>query len=447
MVSHVLEAGDPVAHLTVGDLPYVGVELEPGHEPVRLTSTGTSALSERLLALPDRTLTPIGANVPSEASLGAAFDAAVVCQPRVPVTLEPALRGREMTPLPLGAASPAARALSEVARDARAHRLVVVSNRWFQSSAQYAQTVLGLLSSGVVVVADDHVSLGGLLHPDLINALDFEVEAVLADSLVAESVSVRLRRLAWLHHDRILDREDSMWTTVQRPLPSVSVLLATNRPDFIAPALDRIAAQSHADFEVVLALHGVPGDGAGTLLSRRGLEGAVLELPTELPLGVVLNRAASVASGQLVTKWDDDDLYSMDHLVDVCLGLRYSGAELVGKAPEFIYFVEEDTTVLRNHSGYESMSDVIAGGTVTMPRLVLQDIGGFPPLRGAADHYLKKAVLHEGGSIYRMHGFGFVLVRQRHGHTWNPPPHELKAGTRRSWIGIPEVAGVIQTEP
>ena len=42
---------------------------------------------------------------------------------------------------------------------------------------------------------------------------------------------------------------------------------------------------------------------------------------------------------------DDDDYYSIEHLWDLVLALEYSGADLVGKAAEFVYLEEIDVTL------------------------------------------------------------------------------------------------------
>lgn len=452
MTRTVIVGGDAVASITLGDVPYADIPIDPSHQPItvgRGSGAGSIGSVGRTVGLPDRSLTPEGAKAPPDPVLAAAFDAAV--DPRVSVRAElsrfPAV-GVDHLMLPLGATDSRGSSLAGMVGAARTARLVVAERAWFQSGAQFAQVVLGLCGAGVLVSVRDLAPLDGYLHPEVIDSLRFDGSLALSDRLQWGAISAACRRAAWLHHDRVLATDGVEWSLEPRRLPSVSVLLATNRPHYVASALEQIAAQSHPDAEVVLALHGIDDDANyADEFVRLGLEGRVLTVSAAIPLGQALNTAAASASGDLITKWDDDDLYGRHHLVDVCIGLRYSKAAMVGKAPEFIYFTENNTTVLRNHSGFESFSNVIAGGTITMPRVAFDDIGGFPPVPRAVDHYLKRAVLHAGMSIYRMHAFGFVLVRRGEGHTWTPDESELTNGTERAWVGIPSIADVQMSLP
>jgi hypothetical protein len=63
--------------------------------------------------------------------------------------------------------------------------------------------------------------------------------------------------------------------------------------------------------------------------------------------------ALSFSSGALISKWDDDDWYGSEHLLDLVTALEYSGADLVGKAAERIYLAKHGMTVRRNNKGSE----------------------------------------------------------------------------------------------
>ncbi len=86
-----------------------------------------------------------------------------------------------------------------------------------------------------------------------------------------------------------------------------------------------------------------------------------------------------LAEGELVTKWDDDDWYGPHHLEDLIDALRYSGADLVGKAAEFVRLEQLDLTIRRFRLGAESYSSTIAGGTLLLRRSSLESVGGWAP--------------------------------------------------------------------
>ncbi len=202
--------------------------------------------------------------------------------------------------------------------------------------------------------------------------------------------------------------------------PSVSILMATKRPDMLAHALGQVGRQRgvHA-LELVLATHGFAPDAAAV----RELVGPDLPV-TLLPqqettvFGDVLAAATAAASGDLVLKMDDDDWYAPDFVADLLRARAYSGADLVGTADELYYLTDRDQTVQRRHPG-EFYTQWVAGGTLLLSRALLADVGGFAPVRRHVDRHLLDALAVAGATVYRTHGLGYVLRRNPSGHTYD----------------------------
>ncbi len=200
--------------------------------------------------------------------------------------------------------------------------------------------------------------------------------------------------------------------------------------------------------EVIVALHGVTDDAsqATACLREHDMEGHVIEVDQSVPLGSVLNLAAEVASGDLLSKWDDDDLYGEHHLTDLALALRHSGAEMVGKAAEFLYQEPENRTILRYRSGQERPSLELAGGTLTMSRLAFDDVGGFPPTRRTVDHYIKQA-FGPADSPSTAHTASASRSSATTGAIPGyPQPGHFDRNVEREWSGLPAVCGVMELE-
>ncbi|WP_336208398.1 glycosyltransferase family 2 protein [Nonomuraea sp. LPB2021202275-12-8] len=242
-----------------------------------------------------------------------------------------------------------------------------------------------------------------------------------------EEHSVRLRRLA------------------ARPAatPKVSVVMATKRPRFAGGALAQMARQRGVEVEVILGLHGVGYDEVRQAVEACPLPVSWIEAAAEVPFGEVLNRAAALASGDHLTKWDDDDWYGPDHLADLVLAASYSGADVVGATGEFFYLEPLRATIRRTTfaTGAAYPSEVwaehVAGGTITLPLAKFRDIGGFPGLPRAVDREFLKTAHEAGARIYRTHGLGYVLRRGlSEEHTWQLPlAHFLKVATSQ-WRGF-----------
>lgn len=233
-----------------------------------------------------------------------------------------------------------------------------------------------------------------------------------------ERHSVRLRRVA-------LDRLRS------DPRPGVAVVLATRRPEFLGFALDQISSQRCDRPQVLLGLH---GDGWPDDLGVALPDGAVLRRYDESwSLGAMLQDLTLLADASLVTKWDDDDWYGPNHVRDLVDAYEYSGADIVGKAAEYVRLEESDLTIRRFAYGAETYSWTLAGGAMMTSKRFLAEIGGWPDERRGVDAALLAAARAAGGCAYRTHGFEYILRRSAGGaHTWHAPDdHFLETASER----------------
>ena len=232
-----------------------------------------------------------------------------------------------------------------------------------------------------------------------------------------ESLSIRMRRAALRDHALPVRArqvaEAAGLPDPPRP-PLVSVLLASRRPHLLATALANVGRQSWPRLELVLALHGA---GFGDDDPVRRAAGPAMDFPhtvrllrldAQLPLGAVLNAASEAATGTLLAKMDDDDLYGPDHILDLVLAHGYSGAELVGKCPATVYLARPDRTVRCRRSPSETWSRSITGGTMLIARSDLLRAGGWRRAPRHVDRALVDDVLSAGGAVYRTHDEGYV---------------------------------------
>ncbi|MXZ98385.1 MAG: glycosyltransferase [Acidimicrobiaceae bacterium] len=291
---------------------------------------------------------------------------------------------------------------------------------------------------------------------ELHHCLGTELYGLMADETILtagqhrrEAFSVAMRRAALRDHSlRARVRQLLAPTGLCGPaLPTVSILLATRRPDQVAAAIETVASQTYPQFELILALHGDGFDRVG--IDRRLLAldrpARVVEVPERLPLGAVLNEAASVASGSLLTKFDDDDLYGPEHLWDLVLSNEYSRAPLVGKGAEFVYLAGSDVTLHRWRGAGERYvtTQSIAGGALMITRHCFDAVMGWRPIPRSVDQALIADVVGGGHRVYRTHGMGYLLVRHGGGHTWQAEDdyflaqaHEARSGCDLAFAGV-----------
>lgn len=230
-------------------------------------------------------------------------------------------------------------------------------------------------------------------------------------SFASESASVAARRQAW--------------APAVEGVP-VSALLCSNRPDRLPVALEQLAAMTHRPLQVVVVTHGFHADlvpeGTRTLLRDSGVDLVVVEAPATAVFGEALSIGARHADGDVVTKVDDDDIYGPDHVTDLLVARKHSGAVLVGKALQYVYVEEIDTTIRQDGqssvSTPETFSTWVCGGTLALDRVTGHTLGWFDAVPSAVDRNIQDKVLAAGGRIYRTHGLGYAYVRHTQGHTY-----------------------------
>ena len=330
----------------------------------------------------------------------------------------------------------------------RAHH-VVDTAAYHDGPITRAGRLAALAAVGAVVhIADNSADLFHRLGSELY-ALMADEGILTADQHQREAFSVAMRRSALRDHSlRARVRQLLAPTSLcGPPLPAVSILLATRRPDRVAAAIDAVSGQTYPRLELVLALHGDRFDRAEIDRRLHDLKhpARVIEAPGHLPLGAVLNAAAGESSGSLLTKFDDDDLYGAEHLWDLVLAQEYSRADLVGKGAEFVRLEGSDVTLHRLRDGGERYitTGSIAGGALMITRHCFDAVLGWRPIPRSVDQALLADVVGGGHRAYRTHGMGYVLVRHGEGHTWQADDeyflaqaHETRPGCDLAFAGI-----------
>ena len=288
-----------------------------------------------------------------------------------------------------------------------------------------AGTLAARAATGAVVRIDDgKPDLGPMLGADLFALMSDVARAADPDSYQQEALSIEMRRCALRDHSlRARAVQVIAAAGLDAPLPRVSVLLATRRPERLAAAVAAVSAQNYPRLELILAPHGdgFDDDSVAAAADRAGCPVRVTPVAGDQPLGAVLNAAVEASTGTLVAKFDDDDYYSPHHLWDLVLAHEYSQAELVAKGAEYVYVASHDVTVRmfgrrgERYLGYPGVS----GGAMLISRHHLHTAGGWRRIARHVDSALAQDVTRIGGRIYRTHGRGYLRVRHGDGHTWH----------------------------
>lgn len=232
------------------------------------------------------------------------------------------------------------------------------------------------------------------------------------------------QRRIWREHTyshRAMSVMDALDFDYINPMPaSISAVVSTNRPENLDAIITTHAAQLQADRELVVITHGfeAPAD-----LTRKaadlGIENFVIvKAEGDQTLGSCLNSGIEAASGNVIAKMDDDDVYGDNYLSDQLAALRYSGADLVGKQAHYMHLLTRNMVVCRFPEKEHRYTDLVMGPTLMARKATFQKFP-FSDRTLGEDTDLQQRLITEGARIYSSDRFNFVQVRGGHNHTWS----------------------------
>ncbi|OFL94419.1 hypothetical protein HMPREF2734_01290 [Corynebacterium sp. HMSC055D05] len=185
--------------------------------------------------------------------------------------------------------------------------------------------------------------------------------------------------------------------------PLLSVIVSTKRPEQIAHVREQFDRQTYPNKELIILTHGYKAEGA-------------LYEPKTSPLGYCLNRLITASKGDFIAKFDDDDFYLDNYLLDQFLNLSIRNVDIVGKAANYLYFSDKNVIALRRCESANQLTDFVAGATL-MGRREIFEQHPFRELGKGEDSAFLKDIRLSNVQIYSTDPFNFLVVR--HGrHTW-----------------------------
>jgi Glycosyl transferase family 2 len=321
-------------------------------------------------------------------------------------------------------------------------RLGVLDHPAFHASSwDRAGLLTRLCAAGIPVVpAELSSEAAELLGPNLTAAIEATGLEELRDPDGRERASIRVRRAALRHHSpQARWRQIAGALGIDLPSPAlVSVVLSTRRQEWLEHGIAQVLRQTYEPRELIVCLHGdeFTEDVEDRVRAQAPDPVKIVRVDDELTLGESLNAGVAVSEGDVVTKMDDDDYYTVDHLWDLVLALEYAEADLVGKGAEFVYVSTVDLTIRRFIGPAETDHSRLGGGVMMARREPLLEIGGWPARNRGEDGWLVKNFKSAGKRVHRTHGFGYILNRHMRGHTWNTYADYFLVQSQREWRGL-----------
>ena len=313
----------------------------------------------------------------------------------------------------------------------RCYDVMMNVNTVTDSPTMFSRRVFESLACGTPVISTDSVGLRAMLGNHVrITRGPHDTAAHLQELLTDEERRMREGHLGYRHvHERhtYRHRMEAMFRRVGvRPAmfarrPSVSVIVATCRPEKVKLAISNYAKQTYEEKELLLLLNNAEFDVNSVEEQARELANVrVVEIEGHPSLGACLNRGIEEASGDYIAKMDDDDHYGERYLSDMMLAADFSEAEILGKGTYFVHMEGKDVTALRSVSGQHQFTEFVSGATLTARREVLREIR-FPDRTRGEDSNLLAEASKAGCRIYSADAFNILVIRgtDNRRHTWD----------------------------
>lgn len=208
--------------------------------------------------------------------------------------------------------------------------------------------------------------------------------------------------------------------------PTVSVVIATLRPNDLENILQQLTKQTLPKFELLLGLHNIELNAKHKSLIKklasRKVSVSTYKFAKTSTLGEILSSLCEKSTGAYISKIDDDDYYGPEHLRDLVDTAIDTNAEVVGRAMNYVYLEPLSITVRRfSPNGIQAVelwTDWVCGGTILVKREAAKAAGWFGKGTTAVDRYLLSHVTENGGKIYRTFGAGYIYRRTFTFHTY-----------------------------
>jgi hypothetical protein len=308
------------------------------------------------------------------------------------------------------------------------------------SPSMCARRLFELSAAQTAVVTGPAASIEGYFGEDVTVVADAEqtrteLAVLLRHSEFRERRALRAHRRVFDEHlyaHRVATVLGAAGQTVDADVPSVTIVVPTNRPAQLDDVFGFVGRQRHDRIQLVLVQHGF--EVSESDLTRRAKETGVDELVVRaagaaVTLGRCMNLGLEAADGEFVAKMDDDNWYGPNYLRDLVRAFSYTDAEVVGKWAHLVHLQGSGATLLRFPEAEHRYVKLVQGGTIVARRSTARQLQ-FDDLPRRVDTTFLEKVTAAGGKVYSSDRFNFVSVRRADadGHTWKITEEQMLAG-------------------
>ncbi|WP_274653742.1 glycosyltransferase [Paenibacillus humicola] len=217
-----------------------------------------------------------------------------------------------------------------------------------------------------------------------------------------------------------------------RRFAGVSVITCTNRPSFFRMLIDNYRRQRYGTKELIVVLNKNSmnlQEYRRKAASYRNI--SVYKVPESFSLGKCLNYGIGKAVYPMIAKFDDDDYYSPNYLIEQVRALHRTGAGIVGKAAHLKYFQGRRLLVIVTPGRRNTFVKYVAGGTLLFRKRLHRRIRFAPKTVGEDIDFMRRSRA-AGWRLFATSPYNFVGIRRKNkrSHTWKAKDELILKGSR-----------------
>lgn len=304
------------------------------------------------------------------------------------------------------------------------------------SSTTFSRRVFELLASGIPVISSYSRGIENFFNNIVLmskNQYDTNVflDSILGNEEKKDKISLLGIREVLNHHTynirfrEILDKIG--FEDLNSVEEGVSVITCTNRPNSLDNIINNYISQNHKLKELIIIINNDIID--LDLWMERVKEYndiRLYKLSDKFSLGKCLNYAVDKSNYPYISKFDDDDFYGPNYLVDSVNAFKYTEAGVVGKNTVYSYLEGPQLLALRYPNQENRYCEYVAGSTLTVKKEIFNYIKFKELSRGEDTKFLMDCIKF-GVKIYATDRFNHVVIR-RHDistHSWKITENEF----------------------
>jgi glycosyltransferase involved in cell wall biosynthesis len=198
-----------------------------------------------------------------------------------------------------------------------------------------------------------------------------------------------------------------------------------NAGKFLRPALDGILNQSWRDFELLIIDDASTDKSWETIFSYQDKRIRALKNERNLGIAATLNKGLELASGELIARYDPDDLSHQDRLKTQIETFEqnkdaiavFSRARLIDEKNRLIGWVRTPTNIQAIRWDLCFQNTLLHGSVMFRKQFVWEKLGGYRLLRTCEDYDLWSRIIRNHGKIivlkenlvdYRIHSHSMM---------------------------------------